>query len=338
MRIIGFVALLTLAPLLPAPASASLRLAELKADAPFVLADRPSRTYYLYTPARGDDGRWGVAAYTSRDLISWEGPRTVFTIPDGMWARPADGLWAPEVFGRNGRYYLLVTLTDSASVVEQPPQSWRSVTRRGTQVFVGKSPTGPFAPVGPLAATPEGFATSDGTLVIEGGVPYLVFSHDWQQTIDGAIEAVRLSPDLSATAGEPFRLFRGSDAPWLADQVIASKTPRHYSAERPFLSRTRTGELVMFWSSTKDGLSAVAVAHSVSGALRGPWKQTTPLLTDDTGQAMVFRTFDGRLMLIAQHPTGSPLSTVVLHELKDTGDAAHPFHVSRANERESMAR
>jgi hypothetical protein len=338
MRTIGFTVVLTLAPLLLPSTSASLTLEQVKTDAPYVLADQPSRTYYLYAAALTNEHRWGVVAYTSRDLTEWQNPRVVFTVPDGLWARPEDGLWAPEVHVYLGRYYLFVTLTNSSTIVEQPPQSWRTVARRGVHVFVATSPTGPFTPVGPAAATPEDFATSGGTLFVEGGVPYLVFAHDWQQTIDGAIEAVRLSPDLAARVGDPFRLFRASDAPWLADQFIASKTPRHYPAEGPFLHRTRAGTLLLIWSSTKDGLAAVAVAASASGTLRGPWRQATPLLTDDTGHAMILRTFDGRLMLVAQHPTGSPLSSVRLGELEDTGDTICPFHVLIANDLESIAR
>lgn len=43
----------------------------------------------------------------------------------------------------------------------------------------------------------------------------MVFCHEWVQTQDGMMEAVRLKDDLSAPEGSPKTLFHASDAPWV---------------------------------------------------------------------------------------------------------------------------
>ena len=296
---------------------------------PWVLADGESRTYFLYTAGRvAQDGqrRSGVVVYTSRDLETWAGPQPVFAVPDGLWANPAHGAWAPEVHRYGGKYYLLVTLHNNDRLIDQsedrPVYQGALANRhlRATQIFVSESPAGPFTPHGTRPVTPEDFMTLDGTLYVEDDVPYMVYAHEWIQMLDGTMEAVRLKPNLTTAAGEPFHLFKASDAPWLADQFLASKQPRHYEAEGPNLYRTRTGRLLMLWSSWKDGLYAQAITSSVSGKLHGPWRQLEPLFTDDTGHGTIVRTFDGRLVLVAHAPTMSPLTRVVFHQLEDTGD------------------
>jgi len=305
------------------PVRTGLKLADFRAHDPCILADRESRTYYLYTAARPADtgqNRSGVVAYTSKDLYSWEGPHVVFVVPDGLWANPAHGVWAPEVHAYRGKYYLFATLLNNDEAIEKPPASWRTVTRRGTQTFVADSPDGPFKPFGNKPVAPADFSTLDGTLYVEGDIPYMVYAHEWVQLIDGTMEAIRLKTDLSEAAGDPFYLFKASDAPWLKDQFMASKRPRHYVTDGPFLYRTSTGRLLMIWSSWKDEVYTETLAYSISGKVQGPWRQSDPLLTDDSGHGMIFTAFDGRLMLVAHHPTMSPLSRAKLWELEDTGD------------------
>ena len=115
------------------PVKTGLRLADFRAHDPCILADRESRTYYLYTAARPADtgqNRSGVVAYTSKDLYSWEGPHVVFVVPDGLWANPAHGVWAPEVHAYRGKYYLFATLLNNDEAIEKPPASWRTGNTR----------------------------------------------------------------------------------------------------------------------------------------------------------------------------------------------------------------
>ena len=43
-------------------------------------------------------------------------------------------------------------------------------------------------------------------------------------------------------------------------------------------------------------------AVSKSGDITGPWEQHRPLVRDDSGHGMLFRTFDGELMMVLHRP------------------------------------
>lgn len=302
-----------------------LSLDDFRAHDPFILADEKSQTYYLYTSVTSGAlprGQAGVVTYTSKNLKTWAGPKVVFKVPEDGWANPAHGAWAPEVHLYQGKYYLLVTLHNRDKILSRPPETTRVTHMRGTQTFVADSPEGPFKPLADRPAPPEELMTLDGTLLIEDGVPWMVYCHEWIQVTNGTFEAIRLKPDLSVGIGEPILLFRASDAPWITPwQARPDDEPRVFVSDGPFFYRTKTGRLLMLWSSWQEnGQYALALAYSLSGRLIGPWRQAEPLLTDDSGHGMVFHTFDGRLMLVVHRPTMSPQSRARLHELEDTGD------------------
>ena len=69
---------------------------------PFILADSRTKTYVIYrgyAPDRPWDRATGIAqhagvvAYTSKDLVWWDGPKLVFEIPEGFWADRDSGPW-----------------------------------------------------------------------------------------------------------------------------------------------------------------------------------------------------------------------------------------------------
>lgn len=73
-------------PTIAAPRS-HIALSDFYAHDPFILADRNTKTYYLYTAVgsrQTPNGHAGVVVYKSTDLKSWEGPHLVFTVPDGI--------------------------------------------------------------------------------------------------------------------------------------------------------------------------------------------------------------------------------------------------------------
>jgi len=309
-------------PLLAQPsASTRLKLPGVPARDASILADADSRTYYLYASPEAPAG--GVVAYTSKDLTTWEGPTSVFQVPPGSWAKPAEGVRDPRVYAYRGKYYLFATLFNSDSVIAKPPDSWRVNTARGTQLFVSESPQGPFSAVPNSVTksyTPADFVALGGSHYIEGDLAWLVYVHDWTQVVDATIEAVRLKADLSAPAEAPIYLFKASDAPWLQQQTVAFREPRYYPASGPIIWRTRNGSLIMIWSSPKNGKTAVTVTRSVTGKVRGPWTQGATLLSDDSAQATVFNTFDGRLMMLVHQPVQGGGARAKFVELEDVGD------------------
>lgn len=301
----------------------SLRLLDFHIRDPWILADVRSRTYYLYASNSGQVtgvDRAGVMVYKSKDLRNWEAPRLVFTLPDGTWADPKENAWAPEVHAYHGKFYLLVTLHNSARIIAAPPAVRRTNLMRGTTISVSDSPDGPFTLLkteGPVP--PAGFMTLDGTFYQDAASkPWMVYAHEWVQKIDGTMEAVPLKADLSGAAGPPIFLFKGSDAPWLDAFLQADQRELSYVTDGPELFRTRDGHLLMLWSSFGPGGYIETVARSKSGELRGPWEQLPPLLEVDGGHGMLFRSFEGRLLLVL-HRTNTD-AYAKIYEIKDAGD------------------
>lgn len=92
------------------------------------------------------------------------------------------------------------------------------------------------------------------------------------------------------------------------------------TTDGPYLYRTKTGKLLMIWSSFSKGGYTVGIADSASGKLQGPWKQQAkPLFTEGGGHGMIFKKFDGTLMLVLHQPNRDE-ERPHLFELEDTGD------------------
>ncbi|MFI9169318.1 glycoside hydrolase family 43 protein [Streptomyces lincolnensis] len=308
---------------------------------PFVVADTGTRTYHLYTsndPTVSGVSGTGTMVYRSHDLREWTRPDVVFRTADqeGLWA--SDGGWAPEVHAWNGRYYLFTTLHNEDRPLAVPPAGpWGTPFQirthmRGTVTAVSDSLLGPFTVVDPTRPTPpENLMTLDGTLHVDpAGQPWMVYAHEWLQTIDGTMEAVRLTPDLSGTVGDPVHLFKASDAPWLGEQIpggLPHQLPP-YITDGPQLHRTPDGPLLMLWSTyeknvpgadgTLSGGYVQTYAVSDSGDLTGPWRQRRPLVRDDSGHGMLFDAFDGRLMMILHRPFTNARGK--LYEMRLDGD------------------
>lgn len=294
----------------------SVNLRDLRARDACIWPDPATQTYVMYfgSGQRGPNRRAAVAAYTSKDLETWTGPTVVFERPADWWADR--GIWAPEMHAYDGKNYLFLTF-DSTHLFPEQWRDWLPRVKRGSQILVADSPMGPFRPFANRPTLPEDMMTLDGTLFVEDGVPYMVFCHEWVQIKDGTVEYIQLAPDLSATVGEPKRLFHGSDAPW------AKKSEKHgcYVTDGPWLHRTATGKLLMLWSSFSGTGYTVGIATSESGRLAGPWKQApTALFADDGGHPMLFRTFDGRLMMALHQPNRTPDEREVFLELEESGD------------------
>lgn len=161
--------------------------------------------------------------------------------------------------------------------------------------------------------------TLDGTLWVEDGVPYMVFCHEWLQVKDGTIELIRLKDDLSDVVGESRTLFHGSDGPWV---VGPKEYPGAYVTDGPFLYQTKTGKLLMLWSSGGAQGYTTGIAVSQTGKIKGPWTQVRePLFKADGGHAMIFKRFDGTLMLVLHQPNRGLLERARLFESEDTGDS-----------------
>lgn len=302
--------------------AASLLLPDMPLHDPWMVANAADHTYYLYTsniPRFSGTAGAGTMVYRSQDMKHWQRPVSVFQASEVRWA--SQGAWAPEVHLWKGRYYLFTTVMDDSKPLSPEKNNGYARIRRGTISAVSESPLGPFHPLQPDAPLPPpGFMTLDGTLYVDrAGKPFLVYAHEWVQKNDGTIEAIPLKDDLSAAAGDPVFLFKGSDAPWLDGQMKPDADPQVYVTDGPELFRTRDGHLLMLWSSYEfHGGYVQTVARSESGELRGPWVQLPPLVKQDSGHGMLFHTFDGGLMLVLHRPFKNARGK--LYEMRDAGD------------------
>ena len=295
-----------------------LKTKDIRVRDPFILADAKTKTYCLYAQSenRKDSGFKGVEVYASKDLVNWLPPQTVMSLP-----KDSDVMmvWAPEVHEYNGAFYLFVTLTCHRTLPEKKPVekgNWPAMHVRGTHIFRSDKLTGPFKRLKSTAHTPEGWMALDGTLFIEDGTPYMVFCHEWVQTIDGTMDVVRLRDDLSDTVGKPELLFRASDAPGARTEPDAGKV-----TDGCFLYRSpKSGKLFMIWSTFIPGNGyCVLLTESQSGKIKGPWINQKPIYKENGGHGMLFRSFDGRLMMALHQPNSRGKERLHLFEVLDNG-------------------
>ncbi|MBQ9766179.1 MAG: family 43 glycosylhydrolase [Lachnospiraceae bacterium] len=256
---------------------------------PFVLV--ANGKYYLYG-TRGENC-WtnhedGVDVYISTDLEEFEGPIEAFHKPEDFWADR--NYWAPEVHEYKGAYYMFLSLKAEGHC-------------RGTQIFKADKPEGPFVLHSDGPVTPKDWEALDGTFYIsKTGEPYMIFSHEWCQVVDGQICALKLSEDLKEAIGEPKLLFRASEPEWSR----ACKAGQ-YVTDGPFMYRTSTGELLMIWSSFAKTGYVVAKAHSDNGEIDGNWIHDEELLfPDNGGHGMIFKNLNGQLFLTIHKPNKHP--------------------------------
>lgn len=280
-----------------------MRNNSIKIRNPFVLPVSTEGTYYLY----GTIGESccveeaGVGAYSSENLENWNGPYKVVNDDDKFLGE--HNFCAPEVHFYNGKYYMLVNLK-----VDQ--------VCKGIQVLISDSPKGPFALHSDGVITPSDWECLDGTLYVdEEGDPWVIFCHEWLQVSDGKMYAIKLSKELRTAVSEPYLLFKASDAAW--SQAFGDDT-KCYIIHGPFIYKTESGQLLMLWSSGGSEGYAVGTAYSESGDILGPWKQDKEHLLCRHGcHGMIFKTFEGNLMLAIHSPNNTPYERPVFIDVAE---------------------
>lgn len=277
----------------------SVPLADIWCSDPFILANEEDKTYYMFSTGGG--GR--IMSRASKDLKYWTQPYVVMDFPTDHWAGPHAASWATECHPYNGKYYLFTTSHTRETMASIPGRG--DIPHRATQIYVADSPRGPFRDfTGNKPHTPEDWAALDGTLYVEDGIPYMVFCHEWLQTVDGTMDLVRLPDDLGVPTQKPKTLFKASEAEWSGEMLkLQNKTNGMdiggHVTDGPWLFRTGTGRLGMLWSSWyRHDTYAIGVAYSASGKIAGPWiQEKDPLDGTNCGHGMLFKTFDGKMKL-----------------------------------------
>ena len=281
---------------------------------PCILPDPATQTYYM----TGTGGK----LWKSKDLKFWDGPYTVAETDPQSWMGPKPSIWAAELHLYKGKYYYFATFTNHDLLVGT--YRGNKLERRASHVLVADKAEGPYRPMADETYLPEDKLTLDGTFWVDtDGKPYMVYCHEWLQNWDGTIEKIELKPDLSGSVGEGKLLFRASDSPW-SREVIHGDTLPNRVTDGPWLFRTQTGRLGMLWTSWVYGDYTQGVAYSESGTLDGPWiQEAEPVTPPNFGHGMLFRTFDGRLLMSVhshQNIHGRYHRVPHLFEVDDSGD------------------
>ena len=293
---------------------------------PFVLPVAEERTYYMFGTTYRVPGREPDAFeyYLSRDLENWDGPHPAFLPPPGLWAN----IWGAEVHERDGAFYMIGTLKAAGGY-------------RGVHVLRAEAPGGPYVPQSDGPISPAHWECIDGTLHMDAhGDAWVPFCHEWVQTYNGGIYAMRVSDDLSRAVDRPVYLFSATDAPWvlpIKESASAGNDPSVrfpcYVTDGTFLHRTASGELLMLWSSFGATGYIQGVARSDDGTVTGHWEQLSePLWAADGGHGMLFRTFEGRLTLCLHSPNGGGKERAVFVPVEETDGGLRVAHPKSATQ------
>lgn len=267
-----------------------------------------------------------IDVFTSTDMITWEKQVPCFEPDDDFWGITSE-FWAPEVHKYTNpdtgetAYYMLATFRGDETT---------RVRNRGTAILKADSPLGPFkewsvdsadeTKYGPVTMTDV--YCLDGTLYVEDGVPYMIFSVEYSDTDDGIGRMcyVQLSNDLKRAVAEPVVMFSGKDKYWGIIPGIGHDSDYYYNAvtEGPQIYKAADGTLLLLWSGgvNTDGSDlhpyAQMQAKSSNGKLVGAtWSLDDDYsvlygLTDnyyDGGHGMVFTDTEGEQHLILHTPS-----------------------------------
>ena len=249
--------------------------------------------YYLYgtraihTWTQEIKDGYGFDVYVSIDMENWEGPISIFENSEAFWGDFQ--FWAPEVHKYEGKFYMFATFANRNYF-------------RGTAILVSDAPDGQFKEHSIGAVTPKDWDSLDGTFYLENGTPYMVFCHEWCQIKNGEVCAIQLSKDLKEAVGEPFTLFRATDA------LPSIKTIGNdcYVTDGPFLVNL-DGELICLWSSFGELGYVEAIARSSNGKINGKWEIDKELLFEkDGGHGMIFEDLNGDFNFVYHSPNETP--------------------------------
>jgi GH43 family beta-xylosidase len=238
---------------------------------PFVL--KWNGEYYLYTS--GDP----ITAYHSADLVNWTFIGPVLSSSKDPNAWNGMDVWAPEVVYRDGKFYMSYTAAKKSD-------DWRvqEMTRR-IGVAVSDSPRGPFVDSGkPL--TPGWGIDSHVFRDPDSGDDYLFYSYFYEPRHPGAGIVVDRMRSMTAVAGSPTQVTRGS-FPWEDKDGDWNNGTLRFTNEAPTVLK-RFGRYYMFYSGGSWDLPTYSLAYATAdkvqiGDLEGPgWKKAIPPILRST--------------------------------------------------------
>ena len=288
--------------------SIAMKRCDIRVRDPFILRD--DEIYYMYATS----GERTLSYYRSKDLENWEEGKVVFEIPEDFWAYK--DVWAGEVHKYKEKYYLFVSLLGKNGL-------------RGTQIAVSDRPDGVFEPIVDRAVTPSNQSCIDGTLFVQDGNPFILYSHDWpdnyvkeKEAYVGEIWCSELTEDLTSMKGDVVRLFASDEVPLSkaapCNTMWDGSLKKRYGSDAPFVQKLSDGTLYLTWSPYLEDHYAVLGAISKTGSVFGPWEHLDrPLFEDDGGHAMFFDDATGSKIMCIHAPERNLLERAHLYYIAE---------------------
>lgn len=291
---------------------------------PFILKASDGNFYMYGTTSNLN----GFKVYKSEDLKDWKDEGVIYEgATSDSWT--VDCFWAPEVYEREGKYYLWY----SANWKDNPTNEGENF-RIG--VAVSDKPTGPFKEMSGKPIFDPGYPIIDANLYFddETGRVYMYYSRccyknpvqseiaDWakkkgwyNEIEESWIYGVEIKPDFSGIIGEPVLLLRppvkmdDKQSEWESRSVTSHEVNRRWTEGSYTFKKDST--YYMMYSANYFGGGNYAVGYATSKNPLGPFTKATnnPILEKNlasggmvsgTGHCMAL-TLDSGQMLCVYH-------------------------------------
>ena len=228
---------------------------------PFIL--KVGSVYYAYATSAPD----GFRFFTSENLRDWE--EGGYCYKDSPWGENC--FWAPEVYERGGKYYLLYTAR------------WKKNHSLRIGLAVSDSPRGPFRDLQEGPFFDAGYAAIDATFLFDDdGRVHLYYARDCSENIQDGVHIselyhAELDGALSGLITEPVRITT-PDLPW-----ETSLDPNWHWNEGPSVLK-HNGKYYLTYSVNCFDSPDYSVGCAVADAPCGPFvKYDAPILKKQEG-------------------------------------------------------
>ncbi len=268
---------------------------------PFILAASDGR-YYMYGTSLAD----GFEAFVSDDLVEWDSCGQVYKGgAENQWN--VDCFWAPEVYERNGKFYLFY----SANYRENPTNEGENFK---IGVAVADAPTGPFTDLYNHPVYNPEYPIIDANVYFddENGKTYLYYSRccykhpvaseiadkakaegTFEEIEESWVYGVEMKPDFSGVIGEPVLLLAPPtklddvQAEWESRSVTSKEVNRRWT-EGSYIFKHADTYYMMYSANFYKG-PHYAVGYATSKSPLGPFVKAAnnPVLQENKSKGGV---------------------------------------------------
>ncbi len=313
---------------------------------PFILQASDGR-FYMYGTTENLDG---FKAYSSDNLKDWKDEGRIYkgATPES-WT--VDCFWAPEVYERNGKYYIFY----SANWKENPANELENFC---IGVAVADKPTGPFREMNNRPVFDPGYPVIDANVFFDetNGKTYLYYSRCcyknpvrseiadsakkngiFNEIEESWVYGVEMKSDFSGIIGEPVLLLyppktmADKQAEWESRSVTSGEVNRRWT-EGSFIFKHKDSYYIMYSANFYKG-QYYAVGYATSKNPLGPFVKAdnNPVLQKNTdkggdvtgtGHNMVLTMPDGQMLCVYHGRTTHTGNNrvVFIDKMEITGD------------------